>query len=80
MERLGAVTGLQQEGATRGDLGERVLERAGLAREDERRHAAQLRARLLGAGGIGPRGLLQRLVRVPGSGRPGGFGDCHTAL
>ena len=45
VERLGAVTGLEQERAPGGDLGERVAQRARLAREHERRHAAQLLAR-----------------------------------
>ena len=42
VERLGAVTGLEQERAPGGDLGERVLQRPRLAREHERRHPAQL--------------------------------------
>ena len=79
VERLRAVTGLQQEGATGRDVGERVAKRPRLAREDERRHPAQLLARDLGARGIGPDRLLQRLVRVPGGRRPGSFGDCHAS-
>ena len=78
VERLGAVARLEQERAPRGDLGERVAQRARLAREHERRHAAQLLARQLGACGVRPHGLLQRLVRAPRGGCPGGFGDGHA--
>ena len=78
VERFGAVTGLEQEGAAGRDLRERVPQRARLAGEHERRHPAQLLARDLGAAGVGPHGLLQRLVRAPGGGCPGGFRDCHA--
>ena len=77
LEGLDAVAGLEQERTTLRDLGERIPERASLAREDERRHRGELRADRLGALRARPVGLLRRRVRAPGGRRPGGARDSH---
>ena len=61
-EALGAVAALQQEGLALGHLGQRRLELARLAGEDQRRIAAQPR---LGAGQHGGVGIDRHLLGRP---------------
>ena len=71
-EALGAVAALQQEGLARGHLGQRRLELARLAREHQRRIAAQPRLGAGQRGGVGiDRHLLRRLA-APARRRPVG--------
>ena len=63
LERLGAVAGLEQERVAGGDLGERRLQRAGLAGEHERRVGGDRLQRPVAA---------RRRRASPAAGRPGG--------
>ena len=65
LEALGAVAGLEQERIAGGDLGERRLERAGLAGEHQRRIAGDLLQRTIELTLIRPVGLLVGGVRLP---------------
>jgi hypothetical protein len=71
VERLGAVTRLEEEGPAGPDLGERGPEVSRLAGEDERGQRLQLRERSLRLRLVGPLGLVQRGQRAPRRGRPG---------
>ena len=77
VERLGAVTRLEQEGAAVGCFTEGLPEGACLAREDQGRQ----RLKPFANGGercrVRPLGLLERREPVPGGGRPGGVGHGH---
>ena len=64
-ERLGAVAGVQQETVAARHAGQRVLQRARLAREHERRHRAQLLERVVEHARVGPGGFLRRGTRTP---------------
>jgi hypothetical protein len=78
-ERLGAVTGLQQEGVAVGDVRQLRGEVARLAGEDEGRQGGQPRLGLLQCIRVGPLGLLGGRELPPGRGAPrGGLGrDRH---
>ena len=69
-ERLRAVARVEQEAVALGDARERCAQRARLAREHERRHAAQLRQRGLERRRVGPRRLLRGGVALPARGLP----------
>ena len=77
MERLGAVARLEQERAPGRDLGERGLQLARLAGEDERRQRLQALDAALGARGVGPLRLLERRNVPPGGRGPGGIEHGH---
>ena len=77
VERLGAVAGLEQERAARGDLGERVAHLARLAGEDERRQRVQAPNHAVCGVGVRPLRLLERLAFPPGRRGPGGIEDRH---
>ncbi len=78
MERLRAVTRLEQEGAALGHLGERLAELPCLAREYEWWQRVQPAAHLRGTLRIGPYRLLERLALAPGGWGPDGVEDGHT--
>src|SRR5579883_1804472 len=70
LEALGTIAALQQEGLTRGDLGQRRLELARLTREHQGRIAAQARLGPADSLGVGVnRHLLGRLA-APAGERP----------
>ena len=78
LEALGAVAGLQQEGVAGRHLGERRLQRARLAGEDERGIAGDLLQGAVEVAEIGPVGLLLCRVCLPGRRSPAGSrGRCH---
>jgi hypothetical protein len=66
VERLRAIAGLEEEGATGCDFGERPAQLPRLAGEDERRHARQAGARRLGALFARPLRLVESGKRSPG--------------
>ena len=72
VERLGAVTSLEQEGFATGDGGKAFGQVAGLAGEDQRRQIAHLLEDGLVGGFVGPLGLLERRAAAPGAGIPVG--------
>ncbi len=80
VERLDAVSGLEQERASLADLAERREERPRLSGEDERRKSAKAlthgRERCL----VRPRRLLRGRELPPGRRRPGRFGERHRLL
>ena len=69
-ERLGAVTGLEQEGVAVGHVAELRSEVARLAGEHEGRERAQPRLRLLEGVRVGPLRLLRGGELAPGRGAP----------
>ena len=70
LERLGAVAGLEEERVAGGDLGERGLQRPGLAGEDERGIAGDGLQRPVQLVGVRPLGLLPGRMVLPGGRRP----------
>ena len=69
-EALRAVAGLQQERVAGGHLGQRVLQRAGLAGEDQRGIGGDLLQRTVEIALVGPLGLLLGRQCLPGRGCP----------
>ena len=76
-ERLGAVAGLEQEGAPLDRLAERAQERPRLTGEDEGRQLSEALPDGLHRGRVGPLRLLQRGQRAPRGRRPG-LGHGHA--
>src|SRR5262249_34382819 len=69
--------GLEQEGATVGNRGQRLKQLTGLAGENQRRHRGKPVAHRFGGGHVRPWRLMQGRKPAPGGGRPGVLGERH---